>query len=452
MAEIFRAYDIRGSYPDEVNETIAHKIGSAFVHFLSGKNIVVARDMRISSPALADAFVKGAMEAGGMVTDIGMTTTPMLYYAIIDGCFKGGAMVTASHLPAGINGFKLCRENAIPLSGEHGLPDLKKSIDSQAGLDAKYASEGQYKQLDYLEKYIDKLSEFVHKPKAMRIVVDVGNGIAGPEVTAIFAKFGAWELIPMYMNPDGSFPHHVANPLIESNTVDLQKKVVQEKADIGVAFDGDADRCGFIDEKGERIPEDLVTALIAESFLAENPGSAIVYDLRSSKVVPETVRRLGGRPVRCRVGHAFIKEKMREENAVFAGELSGHYYYRDVGFTDNAMFTMIWMLNYLASKDAPLSQLVSPLKKYYSTGEINIHVKDKEEIFEALENSYSDAQTDHLDGLTIQYDSWWFNLRPSNTEPVIRLNLEADDEETLKQRKEEVLGKIKNAEPQMQLV
>jgi len=256
----------------------------------------------------------------------------------------------------------------------------------------------------------------------------------------------------MYMNPDGSFPHHVANPLIESNTVDLQKKVVQEKADIGVAFDGDADRCGFIDEKGERIPEDLVTALIAESFLAENPGSAIVYDLRSSKVVPETVRRLGGRPVRCRVGHAFIKEKMREENAVFAGELSGHYYYRDVGFTDNAMFTMIWMLNYLASKDAPLSQLVSPLKKYYSTGEINIHVKDKEEIFEALENSYSDAQTDHLDGLTIQYDSWWFNLRPSNTEPVIRLNLEADDEETLKQRKEEVLGKIKNAEPQMQLV
>ena len=452
MGEIFRAYDIRGSFPEEVNEDISHKIGAAFVQLLSEKNIVVARDMRISSPALADAFIKGAIESGATVTDIGMTTTPMLYYAIIDGCFSGGAMVTASHLPAEINGFKLCREKAIPLSGEHGLPELKKQIDVEAGINARHSSEGQYKQLDYLERYIDKLSEFVRRPKAMKIAVDVGNGIAGPEVTAIFEKFPDWKIIPMYMNPDGSFPHHVANPLIESNTADLQKKVLQEKADIGVAFDGDADRCGFIDEKGQRIHEDLVTALIAESFLAENPGSAIVYDLRSSKVVPETIRKLGGRPVRCRVGHAFIKEKMRQENAVFAGELSGHYYYRDVGFTDNAMFTMIWMLNFLATKTPPLSQLVAPLKKYFSTGEINIHIQDKDIVFEKLEKAYGDAKSDHLDGLTIQYDSWWFNLRPSNTEPVIRLNLEADDEATLEQKKEEILDKIKNAEPQMQLI
>ena len=452
MADIFRAYDIRGSFPNEINEDIAYKIGAAFVHFLPGKNIVVARDMRISSPKLTEAFIKGALDAGALLTDIGMTTTPMLYYAIIDGCFSGGAMVTASHLPAEINGFKLCRESAIPLSGEHGLPELKKMIDSQAGINAKYFSESQYKQIDYLERYIDKLSKFVHKPKKMKIAIDVGNGIAGPEVSALFDKFPEWNLIPMYMNPDGSFPHHVANPLIESNTADLQKKVLEVKADIGIAFDGDADRCGFIDEKGVRIHEDLVTALIAESFLAENPGSAIVYDLRSSKVVPETIRKLGGKPVRCRVGHAFIKEKMRQENAVFAGELSGHYYYRDVGFTDNAMFTMIWMLNYLASKNSPLSELVAPLKKYYSTGEINVQIQDKDAVFEELENAYSDAKADHLDGLTIQYDSWWFNLRPSNTEPVIRLNLEADDEETLEQKKKEILDKIKNAEPQMQLV
>ena len=452
MGEIFRAYDIRGSYPDEIDEDIARKIGAAFIELLSAGNIVVARDMRLSSPKLTEAFINGAIDSGALVTDIGVTTTPMLYYAIIDGCFSGGAMVTASHLPAGINGFKLCRESAIPLSGEHGLPELKKIIDIQPGINAKHDEKGQYKQLDYLERYINKISKFVHKPKKMKIVVDVGNGIAGPEVTALFKMFPDWKLIPMYMNPDGSFPHHVANPLIESNTIDLQKKVVQEKADIGVAFDGDADRCGFIDEKGQRIHEDLVTALIAETYLAEFPKSAIIYDLRSSRIVPETITKLGGKAIRCRVGHAFIKEKMRRENAIFAGELSGHYYYRDVGFTDNAIFTMIWMINYLASKKSPLSEFVAPLKKYQSTGEINIRIKDKDAVFGELEKSYRDSRIDHLDGLTIQYDSWWFNLRPSNTEPVIRLNLEARDKEILDERKDEVLDKIKNAEPRMQLI
>jgi phosphomannomutase len=452
MGDIFRAYDIRGTYPKEINELTAQKIGAAFVHLLSGRNIVLARDMRISSPGLAMAFIRGAVNSGAFITDIGMTTTPMLYYAIIDGSYNGGVMVTASHLPAEINGFKLCRENAIPLSGEHGLPELRKLVETSRDINPVITPKKQYKHLDFMETYINKLSGFVHNPKSMRIAVDAGNGIAGPEVTAIFRKFHEWKLISMYMNPDGSFPHHVANPLIVSNTKDLQKLVLQEKAGIGVAFDGDADRCGFIDEKGQRIPEDLVTALIAESFLAENSGAAVVYDLRSSKVVPETIKKLGGRPVRCRVGHAFIKEKMRQENAVFAGELSGHYYYRDMGFTDNAMVTMIWMLNYLASNDLPLSELIAPLKKYYSTGEINIRIQDKEAIFEELENFYRDGNTDHLDGLTIQYDSWWFNLRTSNTEPVIRLNLEADDKKTLDKKKTQLLNIIKDAEPQMQLV
>jgi phosphomannomutase len=452
MGEIFKAYDIRGSYPDEMNEHVAQQIGSAFVQLVSGPNIVLARDMRISSPALAKAFTKGALQRGALITDIGMTTTPMLYFAIIDGAFDAGAMVTASHLPADINGLKLCRENAIPLSGEHGLPELKELIGRQTAEQTKSAPAGEYKELNFLDRYIDRLSEFVHKPKRLNIAVDVGNGIAGPEVSALFEKIPEWNLIPMYMKPDGRFPHHVANPLIESNTTDLQQKVVQEKADIGVAFDGDADRCGFIDEKGRRIPEDLITALIAESFLAQNPGATILYDLRSSRIVPETISRLGGKPLRCRVGHAFIKEQMRKQNAIFAGELSGHYYYRDMGFTDNAMFTMIWMLNFLASKNVPLSSSVEPLRKYRSSGEINLEVHDKEPIFNELEKFYSDGQIDHLDGLTVQYRSWWFNLRPSNTEPVVRLNLEADDSKILEQKQQEVLTNIKNAEPRMQLV
>jgi phosphomannomutase len=452
MLEIFKAYDIRGAYPDDLNEGIAEKIGAAFPQLLSGLNIVLGRDMRLSSPALAGAFIKGSLGSGAVLTDIGMCTTPMLYFAIINGKFDGGAMVTASHLPAGINGFKLCRENAIPLSGQHGLPELKKLVNEQSSVKAVSDAKGRYKERNFLKRYIDELNRFVKQQKHLNIAVDVGNGMAGQEVTALFDRFPQWNLMPMYMKPDGHFPHHVANPLIESNTAGLQKKVVDEKADIGVAFDGDADRCGFIDEKGKRISEDLITALIAESFLAQNPGATILYDLRSSRVVPETINRLGGKPLRCRVGHAFIKESMRKENAIFAGELSGHYYYRDMGFTDNAIFTMVWMLNFLSSKNAPLSSLVQSLKKYRSTGEINMQIQDKESIFHTLEKTYADANIDYLDGLTVEYKSWWFNLRPSNTEPVIRLNMEADNEKILKQRKDEVLNNIKNAEPQMQLI
>ena len=449
MADIFKAYDIRGSYPDELDESIAWKIGAAFVSLLNAHNIVVGRDMRLSSPTLANAFIKGAISSGAALTDIGMTTTPMLYYAIIDGKFDGGAMITASHLPARINGFKLCQKNAVPLSGANGLPALEKLVRKTVAERQTNVPTGLYHELNFLSRYIDKLSSFVHGPKPLKIVVDAGNGMAGQEVTTLFKMFPTWSLIPMYMEPNGRFPHHVANPLIASTTTDLQKRVLAEQADIGVAFDGDADRCGFIDEKGERISEDLVTALIAESFLAKNPGATILYDLRSSRVVPETIRRLGGKPVRCRVGHAFIKEQMRKENAVFAGELSGHYYYRDMGFTDNAVFTMIWMLNFLSSKTIPLSVLIKPLNRYCSTGEINMQIKNKEAVFAALEKSYNSAKQDHLDGLTVEYTTWWFNLRSSNTEPVIRLNMEADDKNLLDEKRKEVLKIIKEVEPSM---
>jgi len=451
MGDIFKAYDIRGSYPDELNEAMARKIGAAFVRLLNAQRIVIGRDMRLSASALAKAFIEGAVSSGAAVTDIGMVSTPLLYYAIIAGRFDGGAMVTASHLPGGMNGLKLCREEAIPLSGDHGLPELERLVTEKLPVQRTHPTDGSYQELDMSEKYIEKLSTFVHNPKPLKIVVDAGNGMAGPEVFGLFKRFPVWTLIPLYMEPDGSFPHHIANPLLPAATRDLQAMVVREKADIGVAFDGDADRCGLIDEKGQRIPEDLVTALIAEFLLAKEPGATILYDLRSSRVVPETITRLGGKAVRTRVGHAFIKATMREVKALFAGELSGHYYYRDMGFTDNALFTMIQMLNFLSLKNMPLSGLIRPLQTYYATGEVNIQVKDKEAVFAALEANYKDAHKDHLDGLSIEYDSWWFNLRASNTEPLMRLNLEADDVTRREEKRKEILETIGRADPSMQV-
>ena len=451
MGDIFKAYDIRGSYPDELDEKIAREVGAAFVRLLKARRIVVGRDMRLSSPSLAEAFIGGAITAGALVTDIGMASTPLLYYAIMEERFDGGAMVTASHLPGGMNGFKLCREQAIPLSGEQGLPALEHLVREKLPAPQSHVSAGAYQKLNMVDKYINRLNSFVHNPRTLKIVVDAGNGMAGPEVPLLFRKFPVWTLIPMYTEPDGRSPHHVANPLIQSTTRELQDRVVKERADIGVAFDGDADRCGFIDEKGDRIPEDLVTALIGEFFLTREPRATILYDLRSSRTVPKAITRLGGKGIRCRVGHAFIKAQMREENALFAGELSGHYYYRDMGFTDNGILTMIQMLNLLSLKNKPLSRLIRPLKEYYSTGEISMQVKDEEAILTALEAKYSDAGKDHLDGLTIEYEAWWFNLRPSNTEPVVRLNLEASNRDTMEEKRNEVLSIILEADPTMVL-
>ncbi|OGP81720.1 MAG: Fis family transcriptional regulator [Deltaproteobacteria bacterium RBG_16_54_11] len=451
MGGIFKAYDIRGSYPDELDEAMARKIGAAFVHLLNARSIVVGRDMRLSGSALAKAFIEGAISSGASVTDAGMTSTPLLYYAIIDGRFDGGVMVTASHLPGRMNGLKLCRGGAIALSADQGLPELEHLVYEGLPLEQGHTTNGSYRELDMSDRYIERLRSFVHNPRPLKIVVDAGNGMAGPEISALFKRVPLWTLIPLYMEPDGSFPHHIANPLLPSATRDLQAAVRREKADIGVAFDGDVDRCGFIDEEGERISEDLVTALIAECLLTKNPGATILYDLRSSRIVPETITRLGGKAVRTRVGHAFIKATMRELNALFAGELSGHYYYRDMGFTDNGIFTMIQMLNFLSLKHSPLSHLMHPLQKYYATGEINIRVQDKEAVFAALEANYRDAKKDHLDGLSIDYDSWRFNLRASNTEPLMRLNLEANDATTREEKKKQILGTIGKADPSMQV-
>jgi phosphomannomutase len=449
LSGIFKAYDIRGSYPDELNEAKAKTIGAAFVRFLNAHRIVIGHDMRLSSESLARAFVEGARSWGVAVEDIGMVTTPMLYYTISDRGYDGGVMVTASHLPAGINGFKLCREQAIPLSGDKGLSVLETMVKQRTDTKAEGSKHGSYERITMLERYIDQLCRFVHNPKPLKVVVDAGNGMAGPEVSAIFKGFPVWAFVPLYMEPDGRFPHHIANPLLVDTTRDLQATVVKEKADVGIAFDGDADRCGFIDEKGERIPEDLITGLIAEFLLSREPGATILYDLRSSRIVPETISRLGGKAIRTRVGHAFIKAEMRQCNALFAGELSGHYYYRDMGFTDNAMFTMIQMLNFLSARNVPISNLVEPLKKYHSSGEINMHVQHPKAVFAALEKKYADAEIEHLDGLTIEYRSWWFNLRLSNTEPVMRLNLETNTAGMLPEKKQDVIDAVGHADTAM---
>ncbi len=450
MGTIFKAYDIRGAYPDELDEDTARRIGAGFARLLQAETIVVGRDMRLSSPSLAEAFIEGALSAGASVTDVGMVSTPLLYHAIIDGWFDGGAMVTASHLPGRMNGFKLCRENAIPLSGDAGLPALERLVGESPPVPPRPIT-GKYRRLSVMEGYIEMLFSFVRPGRPLNVIVDAGSGMAGPEVPRLAAKVPGWTFSFRDVEPDGRFPDHIANPLVASTTRELQAEVVREQADIGVAFDGDADRCGFIDEEGSRVPEDLVTALIAEVFLQRHPGGTILYDLRSSRVVPETIERLGGKAVRCRVGHAFIKAQMREEEALFAGELSGHYYYRDTGYTDNAVMTMIQMLNLLSLKQEPLSRLIAPLKKYASTGEINIRVKDKDAVLAALADRCSDAKIDRLDGLTVEYPSWWFNIRPSHTEPVLRLNLEARDREAMETKKQDVLAIVSKTDPAMRI-
>jgi phosphomannomutase len=449
MTGIFKAYDVRGSYPGELDDAIAGKIGYAFARLLDDSHIVIGRDTRLSSPAIARAFAGGYAAAGGIVTDIGMVSTPLLYYSIIEGNFGGGVMVTASHLPGEMNGFKFCRSNAVPVSGDSGLPELEQITRGLPPAFPVSSLISPCKNTGMAERYLTKLAGFAFREKPLKIVVDAGDGMAGPEVGRLFEQLPLWNLIPLNIVPDGKFPHHGANPFAHNAAREPENRVPAERADLGVAFDGDADRCLFVDEQGKQVPPDIVTALIAEFFLAREPGARILYDLRSSRIVAETIRRLGGTGERCRVGHAFIKARMRKEGAVFAGELSGHYYFRDIGYIDCGLMAMIAMANILSMTENPLSSLVSPLMKYYSTGELNLQVSCTDAIITSLTAAYRDATIDWLDGLTIEYDSWWFNLRSSHTEPVIRLNIEADSESLMNRKKDEVLCLIRDADPSM---
>jgi len=432
MAGIFKAYDIRGTIPEEISAEAARRIGFSFANYLAGERIVVGRDMRDSSPALSAAFIEGVLASGTRVADIGLATTPMLYAAIIDGGFDGGAMITASHLPARYNGIKLCKEKAIPLSGTDGLPEVEALY--RRG-DPVPKPRGKAERLDFLARYVDRVASLLDPPPSVKLVVDAGNGMGGLDTLRVLERFPGCEVVPLYMEPDGEFPNHVPNPILPETTVELQERVIAEGADFGVAFDGDADRCGFIDEQGQRVPSDLVIGILAGYYLHRSPGSTILYDLRASHAVAERIAALGGIPTKTRVGHSFVKRRMREVDAVFAGELSGHYYYRDMGYIDSGILSLVSLLGLYRVQGGPVSDWVRPLQTYAQSGEINFHVRGAEALLRELESVYGDGEADHLDGLTVEYPTWWFNVRQSHTEPAVRLVMEADDAEVLERQK-----------------
>ncbi|MBL8695717.1 MAG: phosphomannomutase/phosphoglucomutase [Planctomycetes bacterium] len=435
---IFKAYDIRGIVPTELNEGIARRIGYAFAQELKAKHLVVGRDMRSHSPAIQTAVMDGIRDAGCDVTDIGLASTPMAYFAIGTLACDGGLNVTASHNGPKYNGFKLCRAGARPVSYDTGIGAIEKRVASQESM-TPAPRRGGLKNEQMLERYVEHLLPFAKIQNRRAIVVDAANGMAGlvlPRLGQRLSVMGV-ELAPMYWELDGSFPNHEANPLKPEvmAVVGAAVKRSQGKFHAGASFDGDGDRCAFVDEAGTAIPNDLLTALLARELLKSHPGAAIVYDLRSSWVVPETIAACGGRPLRERVGHSYIKETMRREQAIFGGELSGHYYWKDHFYSDSALVAFLHVVSHLSTSDVLLSERVRDLRKYHATGEINFEVADKAAAMADLKARFGREATrmDELDGITIEMGSvgkkpwWWFNVRPSNTEPLLRLNLEASD-------------------------
>ncbi len=439
---IFKAYDVRGTYPDQVNETLFEAIGQAAPQVLKCKTAVVSRDMRESGVALAQAMIRGLTKQGVDVIDIGMASTPMLYFATAYFKADAGVQITASHNPAAYNGCKWCREDAIPVAYDTGLAEMEKLVSKGAFTPA--TRQGTVKTAEIHTEYRANLLKYAGSIKPLTVVVDAGNGVMGAFLPALFEKLPC-EVIPMYFEPDGTFPNHEANPIKEENVRDLVAKVREVGADLGVAFDGDGDRSMYIDEKGGIIPADFVTALLANEMLAMEPGATIFYDLRSSKVCREEIERLGGVAKMSRVGHSFIKAMMREEKAIFAGELSGHFYFRDLHYTDNAEMAMLSVLNVVSKSGKKLSELIAPFKKYFATGEINFVVDDAMKVVKKVEAEFTPKAKEvfHLDGLSMYFDGYWFNIRASNTEPVLRLNLEADTaaiRETAKAEIEKAIG------------
>ncbi|MDX1690543.1 MAG: phosphomannomutase/phosphoglucomutase [Acidimicrobiia bacterium] len=422
---IFKAYDVRGLVPDELDDEAARRIGAAFARFVDADRIAVGRDCRLSSPALADALVEGIVGQGVGVDDLGMITTDMVYFAAGD-LDEPGAMVTASHNPTGYNGIKLCLAGAAPVGAESGLAEIK--ADAVAGPEPVSGEPGEVRHVDVLDRYVDHLVSIVD-PSAigpLRVAADGGNGVAGVAVPAVFERLSA-ELIGLYLEPDGTFPNHHPDPLRPENLRDLGALMERASPDLGVAFDGDADRAFFVDDRRVPLPGSTVTAMVASWYLQREPGASIVHNLICSRAVPETVRAAGGTPVRTRVGHSYIKGVMKETGAVFGGEHSGHYYFRENYRADSGILTMLVLLQVMSEDGRPLSEMRVEFEPYAQSGEINMRVEDQHAATEAVASAFSDAETDRLDGLTVEYPDRWFNLRPSNTEPVLRLNVEAPD-------------------------
>jgi phosphomannomutase len=448
---IFKAYDIRGIYPEQIDEEDAWKIGYASAQFLrsmlsgyargqaNAQCICVSRDMRKHSEPLAAALIKGMNSTGANVIDIGMIDTPQMYFAINHLGTCGGVQVTASHNPAKYNGFKVSGLRARPIGVDTGLKDIEHI--AMALLHTKGKITGSVEKYDLTEEYKKHVLKFLRPNlKPLKIAIDASNGMAGKMVPAVFGELPI-EIVSLNFRHSGTFKHE-PNPLIEENLAELKQIIKKEGCDLGVCFDGDADRLMMVDEKGGNIGCDLITALMASYFLKARPKSPIVYDLRSSLVVSEEIIKHGGIPRRERVGHAFMKKALRDSHGVFGGELSGHFYYADNFYADSGLITLVHVLNIISEAAMPVSKLIKPLRRYHSSGELNFKVEDKKTKMEELAKRYSDGQVDYLDGVTVMYKNWWFNCRPSNTEPLLRLNVEAKTEEVLKEKLAELKKQI----------
>jgi phosphomannomutase len=442
---VFKAYDVRGLYPSQLDEDGAYRIGRGYVEHFQPKTIAVGRDMRLSSPSMAVAAIDGAADGGAEVIDIGLVGTEMLYHAVADLALEGGICVTASHNPKEYTGMKIVRRGALPVGGDSGLADVRARAEVGFG---DVVHRGEVREGDVWPSFVEKVLSFVDTDSIspLRVVVDAANGMAGAMLPPVLERLPQLDVVRCYFDPDGSFPNHQPNPLLPENREFIVGKVRSEAADLGVAYDGDADRCFFVDNLGEFVPGDFITALLAEVVLERAPGEKVIYDVRASWAVPDTIERAGGVALVNRVGHAFIKQRMRKEGAVFAGEVSAHYYFREFAQADTGVVPFLLMLDLLSRRSQKLSELLAPYReRFFLTGEINTPVADVPLKLQELKERYSaeGARLSHLDGISIDFDDWHFNVRPSNTEPLLRLNLEARSERLMVEKRDEVLALIR---------
>lgn len=445
VGSLFKAYDIRGLVPQEMDTDVAYRIGRALVAHLDVDTVVVGRDMRVSGPEMQAELIRGITEQGADVVDIGLVSTDTLYFAVGKYDYPAGVMITASHNPAGYNGFKICKDQAQALSLDSGIGEIRDMVVS-GEFGAPRAATGSISERDVTEAYAEHALSMIDigTIRPLKIAVDAGNGMAGKLTPPVFEKLPI-EIVPLYFELDGTFPNHEANPIEPENIRDLQRAVVEHGCDLGVAFDGDADRMFLIDEHGAFIGGDMTTAMVSLQMLKKHPGSTIVYNLICSRTVPEIVEEHGGTAIRSRVGHSFIKKLMREEDAIFGGEHSGHFYFRDNWYADSGLIAMLTVVELISEGDETLSELLAPIDSRVRSGEINSEVADSAAVLSAVEAFYTEqgAEIDHLDGLTVEFDDWWFNLRGSNTQPLLRLNVEADDQPILEEKTSEVLGIVR---------
>jgi len=442
---VFKAYDIRGLYGAEFDEDGAYRVGRAYVEHFEPRAIAVGRDMRLSSPTMAAAFVEGAADGGADVLDIGLVGTEMVYFAVVELGLDGGACVTASHNPKEYTGMKIVRRGALPVGGDSGLAEIRaRALDGFGPVQRRGDVRGE----DVWPGFVEKVLSFVDPESIhpLRVVVDAANGMAGVMLPPVLERLSQLDVVRCFFEPDGTFPNHEPNPLLPENREFIVARTRAEAAGLGVAFDGDADRCFFVDDTGEFVPGDFVTALLAEIMLEREPGAKVIYDVRASRAVPETIERAGGVPLVNRVGHAFIKQRMRKEGAAFGGEVSAHYYFRDFSQADSGVVPFLLMVELLSRRGNSLSQLLAPFReRFFLTGEINTPVADVPLKLQELKERYAaeGGRISHLDGLSVDFDDWHFNVRPSNTEPLLRLNLEALAVSLMEEKREEVLALIR---------